>query len=55
MPNTSASTTVQEHLRDLHSLLQDSLQQWSLATTKTTATAVAGQSNPEQLPNGTAS
>ncbi|GJJ68900.1 hypothetical protein EMPS_01246 [Entomortierella parvispora] len=51
MPNTSASTTVQEHLRDLHSLLQDSLKQWNLATTKLTATAVAGQANPDLLPN----
>ena len=52
MPNTSNAVTVQEHLRDLQNTLQDSLKQWGLATTKTTATNVAGQTNPDQLPNG---
>ncbi|KAG0057069.1 hypothetical protein BGZ83_001918 [Gryganskiella cystojenkinii] len=51
MPNISTATTVQEHLRDLHTLLQDTFKQWNLATTKTAATNVAGQTNPDQPPN----
>ncbi|KAF9357270.1 hypothetical protein BGX26_004013 [Mortierella sp. AD094] len=51
MPNTTNATTVQEHLRELQALVQDSLKHWKLATTATTATALAGQSNPNRLTN----
>ncbi|KAG0003009.1 hypothetical protein BGZ79_001859 [Entomortierella chlamydospora] len=51
MPNTTNATTVQEHLRELQALVQDSLKHWKLATTAATATALAGQSNPDRLTN----
>ncbi|KAF8986134.1 hypothetical protein BGZ46_009245 [Entomortierella lignicola] len=52
MPNSTNATTVQEHLRELQTLVEDSLKQWNLAATATTATALAGQSNPNRLING---
>ncbi|KAG0329406.1 hypothetical protein BGZ99_002117 [Dissophora globulifera] len=51
MPNTTSAITVQEHLRDLQNLVQESLKQWNLATTTTAATALAAQSNPGRLTN----
>ncbi|KAF9580681.1 hypothetical protein BGW38_002580, partial [Lunasporangiospora selenospora] len=52
MPNTNGNaTTVQEHLRELQTLVQESLKQWNLATNASAATALAGQSNPGRMPN----
>ena len=53
MPDPANPTTVQEHLRELHALVQDSLKQWSLTTNTATATALAAQGNPNRLTNGT--
>ncbi|KAF9939786.1 hypothetical protein BGZ67_008894 [Mortierella alpina] len=49
MPNPTDPTTVREHLRELQSLVQDSLRQWNLATDTASAAALAGQSNPNRL------
>ncbi|KAF9573629.1 hypothetical protein EC968_008266 [Mortierella alpina] len=49
MPNPTDSTTVREHLRELQTLVQDSLRQWNLATDTASAAALAGQSNPNRL------
>ncbi|KAF9549956.1 hypothetical protein EC957_002016 [Mortierella hygrophila] len=49
MPNISNATTVQEHLRDLHTLVEDSLKQWNLSTNSTAATALVGQAHPNRL------
>ncbi|KAG0370484.1 mediator of RNA polymerase II transcription subunit 1-domain-containing protein [Gamsiella multidivaricata] len=51
MPNSTNATTVQEHLRELQSLVQDSLKQWNLATTTAAATALAAQSSPNRMSN----
>ncbi|KAI1318573.1 hypothetical protein EDD11_006264 [Mortierella claussenii] len=52
MPNASNTPTVQEHLRELQTLVQDSLQQWNLATTTAAAnSAVTGQGNATRLTN----
>ncbi|KAF9186249.1 hypothetical protein BGZ50_002578 [Haplosporangium sp. Z 11] len=51
MPTSAESTTVQEHLRELQTLVQDSLRQWNLASDSTTATTLAAQNNPDRLPH----
>jgi hypothetical protein len=50
MPNSTNATTVQQHLRELQTLVQDSLKHWSLATDSTAASALAA--NPGRLTNG---
>lgn len=52
MPNPTDSTTVREHLRELQTLVQDSLRQWNLATDTASAATLAGQSNPNRLIHG---
>lgn len=51
MPTTDAST-VQEHLRELKTLVHDSLKQWNLSTDTTAATNLVGMSNPTRMANG---
>ncbi|KAF9362746.1 hypothetical protein BGX34_005574 [Mortierella sp. NVP85] len=51
MPNSTNATTVQQHLRELQTLVQDSLKHWNLATDSTAASALAA--NPGRLTNGT--
>ncbi|KAF9925563.1 hypothetical protein FBU30_004676 [Linnemannia zychae] len=51
MPNPTNATTVQEHLRDLQTLVEDSLKQWNLETNAAAATALVGQSHPNRLPH----
>ncbi|KAF9330668.1 hypothetical protein BG006_006376 [Podila minutissima] len=50
MPTTDAST-VQEHLRELKTLVHDSLKQWNLSTDTTAATNLVGMSNPTRMAN----
>ncbi|KAF9974437.1 hypothetical protein BGZ73_002179 [Actinomortierella ambigua] len=50
MPDAVDATTVQEHLRELQSLLQDSLKQWHLYTAPTSAGA-ASSPNPIRIPH----
>ncbi|KAF8934507.1 hypothetical protein BGZ58_005666 [Dissophora ornata] len=51
MPDPANPTTVQEHLRELHALVRDSLKQWDLATNTATATVLEAQGNPNRLTN----
>ncbi|KAG0224291.1 hypothetical protein BGW42_005200 [Actinomortierella wolfii] len=51
MPDTVDTTTVQEHLRDLQSLLHDALKQWHLHTTSSSATAASSSSNAARIPH----
>ncbi|KAF9313828.1 hypothetical protein BG003_004757 [Podila horticola] len=50
MPTTDAST-VQEHLRELKTLVHDSLKQWNLSTDTTAATNLVSMSNPTRMAN----
>ncbi|KAF9438805.1 hypothetical protein BGZ76_004404 [Entomortierella beljakovae] len=52
MPNDANATTVQEHLRELQTLVEDSLKQWDLATTATSGTSLVAQNNTRRLTNG---
>ncbi|KAG0251806.1 hypothetical protein DFQ27_008516 [Actinomortierella ambigua] len=52
MPDTADATTVQEHLRELQSLLQDSLKQWHLMAASASATPASTSSNPPRIPHG---
>ncbi|KAG0214905.1 hypothetical protein BGX33_001693 [Mortierella sp. NVP41] len=49
MPNSTNATTVQEHLRDLHTLVENSLKQWNLSTNTAAATALVGQAHLNRL------